>query len=370
MKIDAIEAVIVDVPTKRPIQMSITTVQQQSYVLVRVLADGMVGVGEGGSVGGPVWSAECAETIKIIVEQYLAPHLVGTDAFNISTALQTMGRAVTGNASAKSAVETALLDLKARALGVSISELLGGRLRSSIPIAWTLASGDTQRDIDSAVEMIERGRHNRFKVKLGFRTPRDDLAHMEALANSLGSKAFLRVDVNQAWDEHVASVYIPMLEALGIELIEQPVAREDTRALKRLSDANRVAIMADESLSTLASAFNLARDRSVDVFSLKLCNMGGVYATQKVATVAEASGIASYGGTMLDSTIGTSVALQLYSTVPSLPFGCELLGPFVLADTLSQEPLEIIDYELQVPMGVGHGMTLDEDKVRKYARAR
>ncbi|WP_395065507.1 muconate cycloisomerase family protein [Paraburkholderia silvatlantica] len=368
MKIDAIEALIVDVPTRRPIQMSITTVHRQSYVIVRVFAEGLVGVGEGGSVGGPVWSAECAETIKTIVERYLAPHLVGTDAFNVSAALQTMARAVTGNASAKAAVEMALLDLKARALDVSISELLGGKLRTSIPIAWTLASGDTKRDIDSAIELLEKRQHNRFKVKLGFRSPPEDLIYMEALSRELGSRASLRVDINMAWDEQVASVYIPELEALGVDLIEQPVARENTRALKRLSDNNRVAIMADESLSTLASAFDLARDRSVDVFSLKLCNMGGVTATQKVAAVAEASGIASYGGTMLDSTIGTSAALQLYSTVPSLPFGCELLGPFVLADTLSQEPLEIRDFELQVPTGAGHGMTLDEEKVRRYAR--
>jgi L-alanine-DL-glutamate epimerase-like enolase superfamily enzyme len=177
------------------------------------------------------------------------------------------------------------------------------------------------------------------------------------------------VDVNQAWDEQVASTYIPELEALGVELVEQPVARENVHALRRLSHANRVAIMADESLSSLASAFDLARDRSVDVFSLKLCNMGGVLATQKVAAIAEASGISSYGGTMLDSTIGTSVALQLYSTIHSLPFGCELLGPFVLADTLSREPLQIQDYELQVPSGIGHGMTLDEEKLRHYARA-
>lgn len=368
MKIESIEAVIVDVPTRRPIQMSITTVDKQSYVIVRVRSEGHVGVGEGGSVGGPVWSSECAETIKIIVERYLAPHLIGTDVFNVSSAIQTMARAVTGNASAKSAVEMALLDLKARVLGISIADLLGGKLRSSIPIAWTLASGDTTRDIDAANEMLERRRHNRFKVKLGFRSPADDLRHMEALSSKLGSRASLRVDVNQGWDEQVASVYIPELEKLGVELIEQPVARENTEALRRLSLDNRVAIMADESLSTLASAFDLARDRSVDAFSLKLCNMGGVLATQKVAAVAEASGIASYGGTMLDSTIGTSVALQLYSTIPSLPFGCELLGPFVLADTLSQEELEIRDFELQVPSGLGHGMTLDEDKVRRYSR--
>src|SRR3546814_18895493 len=65
----------------------------------------------------------------------------------------------------------------------------------------------------------------------------------------------------------------------------------------------------------------------LDAFSLKLCNMGGVANTLKVAAIAEASGIASYGGTMLDSSIGTAAALHVYATLPTMPFGCELLGP-------------------------------------------
>ena len=51
--------------------------------------------------------------------------------------------AVKGNHFAKCAVETALLDAQARRLGLPLSELLGGRRRDSLPVAWTLASGDT-----------------------------------------------------------------------------------------------------------------------------------------------------------------------------------------------------------------------------------
>jgi muconate cycloisomerase len=59
-------------------------------------------------------------------------------------------RAVVGNHFAKSAVETALLDAQAKRVGLPVSELLGGRQRDELPVAWTLASGATARDIEEA----------------------------------------------------------------------------------------------------------------------------------------------------------------------------------------------------------------------------
>ncbi|WP_011171702.1 MULTISPECIES: muconate cycloisomerase family protein [Burkholderiales] len=368
MRIESITATIVDVPTRRPLQMSFTTVNKQSYVIVEIKAEGLVGIGEGGSVGGPTWSSESAETIKTIIDTYLTPHLIGKDASNLNVARILMDKAVTGNFSAKAAIDIALHDLKARALNLSVGDLIGGRTRDSIPIAWTLASGDTQRDIDSALEMIEARRHNRFKVKLGVRAPAEDLQHIRSIIKAVGNLATVRVDINQAWDEQTASIWIPRLEEAGVELVEQPVSRSDFRALRRLTEQNGVAILADESLSSLSSAFELARDRAADVFSLKLCNMGGIANTLKVATLAEAAGISAYGGTMLDSTVGTAAALHVYSTIPSMPYGCELLGPWVLADRLTQQELQIKDFEIQVPSGIGLGVDLDHDKIRHYSR--
>src|SRR3546814_11439221 len=83
MKIEAIDVTLVDVPASRPIQMSFTTAQKQSYAIVQIRAGGLVGIGEGSSVGGPTWSSECAETIKVIIETYLAPLLIGKDATNL-----------------------------------------------------------------------------------------------------------------------------------------------------------------------------------------------------------------------------------------------------------------------------------------------
>src|SRR3546814_14284809 len=70
-----------------------------------VCSSDLVGIGEGSSVGGPTWSSECAETIKVIIETYLAPLLIGKDATNLRELQHLMERAVTGNYSAKSRSE-------------------------------------------------------------------------------------------------------------------------------------------------------------------------------------------------------------------------------------------------------------------------
>src|SRR3546814_2485991 len=97
-----------------------------------------------------------------------------------------MERAVTGNDSAKAAIDVALQELKARSLNLPLSDLVGGAIQQGIPIAWSRASGDTQRDIAIAEEMIERRRHNRFKIKLGVRSPADEFRPIEKLIEHIG----------------------------------------------------------------------------------------------------------------------------------------------------------------------------------------
>src|SRR3546814_13340644 len=95
-----------------------------------VCSSDLVGIGEGSSVGGPTWSSECAKTIKVIIETYLAPLLIGKDATNLRELQHLMERAVTGNYSAKAAIDVALHDLKARSLNLPLSALIGGAIRS------------------------------------------------------------------------------------------------------------------------------------------------------------------------------------------------------------------------------------------------
>ena len=94
--------------------------------------------------------------------------------------------------------------------------------------------------------LLAERRHNTFKLKIGRRSVRDDVAHVSAIKRALGDRAKVTVDVNQAWNEADAATGIAALEAAGIDLIEQPTPREHRGALARLAARFIVPIMADE----------------------------------------------------------------------------------------------------------------------------
>ncbi|WP_218018150.1 hypothetical protein [Sphingomonas azotifigens] len=101
---------------------------------------------------------------------------------------QTIGRHVVGNRIAKRAMESTLLDAAGKRPGIPVSALIsGGRLRDSLPLAWTLASGDTGRDIEEAEAMIAARRHNMFKLKIGKREVRADGDHVAAIKRTIGA---------------------------------------------------------------------------------------------------------------------------------------------------------------------------------------
>jgi muconate cycloisomerase len=88
-----------------------------------------------------------------------------------------------------------------------------------------------------------------------------------------------------------------------------------------------------------------------------------------VAAVAEAAGIANYGGCLLESSVGAAAHLQAFATLPSLAWGVEHFGPQILVDDLVTEPLVFRDFEVKLPDGPGLGLTLDPETLRRFARA-
>ena len=155
--IESIEAILVDLPTIRAHQLAMTVMNVQTLVIVRLrCSDGIEGLGEATTIGGLSYGEESPEGIKVAIDTYLAPALLGQNAANVLAAVQRMEKAARGNTFAKSALETALLDAQGKRLGVPVSTLLGGAVRDTVPVLWTLASGDTRRDIEEAEALRAR----------------------------------------------------------------------------------------------------------------------------------------------------------------------------------------------------------------------
>src|SRR5690606_3291398 len=235
IKIKNIEVDIVDLPTIRPHRLSMTTMHKQTMVIVRMhFEDGILGIGEATTIGGLAYGEESPEGVKLAIETYLAPALLGEDATNINQLRLRLSQVGQGNRLGKSALETCLLDGHAKRLQLSLSDYLGGAVHDTLPVLWTLASGDTQKDIEEAHRLLDERRHNVFKLKIGSQDPKLDIAHVTAIKKALGDKAKVTVDVNQAWSESTCRWGILALQDAGVDLIEQPTRKENMMALARL----------------------------------------------------------------------------------------------------------------------------------------
>lgn len=368
-RIDRIETTILDIPTIRGHVLSMATMRTQTAVLVRIrFSDGSEGIGEGTTIGGLSYGAESPESIRSAIETYIAPALLGHRADDVNGAIQLVDRLVKGNRIAKAAVEIALWDGLGRRLGVPVSRLFGGAVHSRLPVAWTLASGDSETDIAEAQQMIEARRHNIFKLKIGKRQVREDVAHVARIKAAVGDGASVRVDVNQAWSLADARWGLRGLQDAGCELVEQPVQARFRKAMAELTRDYQIAVMADEALNGPEDALALASSAGADVFAVKVAQSGGLKRASEVVAIGQAAGLGLYGGTMLETGLGTAAALQLFATVETLHWGTEFFGPLLLTRDILSEPVVYRDFCVEISAGPGIGVTLDPDKVNFYRR--
>lgn len=365
----SIETLLVEIPTIRPHKMAVATMQTQTLVLVKVTAeDGFIGWGEATTIGGLGYGEESPESVKTNIETYFTPLLKSLKNLNIAQTLQIIKRNINGNRFAKCAIQTALFDIQAQRLNLPLSELLGGRLRDSVPVLWVLASGNTEKDIAEAQKMVEIKRHNIFKLKIGSRPVHEDVEHVLAIKQALGADVSIRVDVNRAWSELDAIKGIQALQDGGIDLIEQPCAIENIDAMERLTHRFDIAIMADESLMGPDSAYRLAKKNAASVFAVKIAQSGGLIEGCEVGTVAKLAGIDLYGGTMLEGPVGTIASAHVFSTFHNLAYGTELFGPLLLTEEILKTPLQYQNFELVLPTTSGLGIELDLDKIDRLRR--
>jgi muconate cycloisomerase len=369
--IESITTQLVDLPTIRPHVLAMAALERRTLAIVRLrCSDGVEGVGEATSIGGLSYGGQSPEGVKLHIDSFMRPLLLNQRATNVHGAMALLDSHVQGNSFAKAAIETALLDAHGKRCGVSIADLLGGAVRNALPVLWTLASGDTGKDIEEAEALLSARRHRVFKLKLGRGALKEDLAHALEIQRALGGRAQIIVDVNQRWEEAEAAHGIAVLEAAGVALIEQPISRHNRAGMARLAARFVVPLMADEAFDGPEDAFELARQGAADVFSLKVLKAGGLYSVMRAAAVGDAAGVALYGGTMLEGTIGTLAGAHVFRTLPRLSWGTELFGPLLLQEDIVTEKPQYRDFKLEVPQGPGLGVTLDEDKLQFYSRDR
>jgi muconate cycloisomerase len=282
-------------------------------------ADGRTGWGEAAP-----WSVftGTAETSFAALDIYLRPLVLGRSDAERASIMAEADHIIVGHPEAKMALDMALHDLAGQRLGCSVSELLGGPVRASIPLSVSIANPDFDADLDFARDRISEG-VRLFKVKTGFTDHATDIRRLARLREFLPHEAEIRVDYNQGLDPFGALAKLRDVEAFNPVFIEQPVPRDQRKAMGDLRLALRTPILADESVFSPTEAAHLVSERYASAVSIKLMKAGSFQKAQAIAAIAGAAGIPGYGGTMYEGGIAIAAGIHFACTTPNLTLGAE-----------------------------------------------
>lgn len=361
MKITSIEArpVSLVVNPALAIVSAAGTHPESHYVVIHIHTDeGVTGIGE--ATLAPVWSGESQGGALHAIERILTPVLKSKDPMRVREIMAAVDRALIGNPFTKAAVEMALLDLTGKALGVPVSQLLGGAQRSpAIPLKFSIGAFAPKEAARIAQHAAEIGL-KAVKVKVGLDV-RSDIERVEAVRSTLGEGFQIGVDANAGWTESDATRAIVPLERLRVNAFEQPLWRGEFRGCARLRRKTSIPIMLDESIFTPQDAMEAIREECCDLISVYPGKNGGILRSMEIAQMAATAGIECIIGSNLEMDLGSAAMLQLAVSMPALcgAVNHDIIGPLYYQQHLTKQPIEYAKGCALVPQGTGLGVELE-----------
>jgi galactonate dehydratase len=260
-------------------------------------------------------------------------------------------------------LDTALWDLRGKASGLSVSEVLGGRYRETLPC---YVSGLRRKSAD---ERIAEARDYRargiagIKLFLGYGL-RSDTAEVEALRDAVGPEMRLMADGLWRCDFSEAVKFGRVCERLDVDFFEAPLAPEDIQGHARLARELDVAIAVGEPLRTRFQFMDWLLADALDICQPDVMR-NGITESYKIAAVAEAMNkpVAFHTGCV--TAIGMAATFHLAAACPNFyiqefqPVMFETFNPWLI------EPLSFRNGEIVVPVGPGLGIEIDEERFRR-----
>jgi L-alanine-DL-glutamate epimerase-like enolase superfamily enzyme len=281
------------------------------------------------------------------------PLVIGKDAFAVEAILCALDASLVGAYQAKGAIDCALHDLMARALGVPLYNLLGGKTRDKVPVLRILALKTPDETAAIAGTLFDQG-YRYFKIKV-HGDVEEDVARVRAIRARLGREAHLTIDANQSYAPKAAIYAINRMAEFGLDLVEQPVPRNDLKGLELVTRSVPVVIEADEGAGTVDEIMTLVSNRIVDAVSLKLPKLGGLRNALAAARICEAGGVRFRLGAHVGTRLLNAHALALAAALPPVDYACEL-GEFMRMYDDPFAGIDVVDGYVAVPDRPGCGV--------------
>ena len=305
--ITSLRAEYVPLPLKNPFVLSIRTASHATVIRWRL------GTDEGGEFPGesvPVQyvTGETKESVLAAAPK-LEALLKGQKIEDLRHISRMVEREFPNDVAARTGVEIALYNAFSDEVGISVATLLGGE---GVTVETDLTIARIPNALDVARAAWGEG-FRIFKMKIGGGPLEEDRDRILAIAGEL-SGPIIRLDANQAMTPETTLRFADDLlrNGVNLELIEQPVPKEDLLALDEVARASPVPIIADEACRTPAEAFRLFSETAVHGVNVKLMK-SGISGALDIIRIAKAAGRKLMIGCMLESEIGMAASVALAS---------------------------------------------------------
>ena len=291
------------------------------------------------------------------------PALVGRDPLQTSALVTDMERRF-GKSQIVAGLDFALHDIAGKALEVPVYQLLGGKVRDSVPLVWTLPYLDIESQVDLAIDRVGEGFTHAIKMKVGIP---GDYEHVLAVGKAIGEVP-IRPDSNMGHSKQQSLRQTADLQSEGvnIELLEDPCPT-DWDDYQDLADHLDVEISVHGGWSSFGDLAGLIRAAKPGIRCVNVMPTDwGIHRSAQIVGALEVAGIGWTMGTSHDSSIKIAASLHLGTALPNRIYPCDLLGPRLHAADIAAEPLTIQAGEGVAPSAPGLGVELDRDVLDKY----
>ena len=344
-----------------------------NYIFVKVHTDdGLYGIGQ-------PYSAGPDQAVVEVIHDF-ETWLVGQDPRNIEHLWALMyngsrfppGVVVAG---AISGIEHALWDIKGKALGVPVYELLGGKCRERVRVYQGVYDQTAEGMAERATALIERYGYTALKTSpqtLNYaEMPENALLRiaaqrMEAMRRAVGPDIDIGIDIHaRIFEPARALQMIEVLKPYQPFFVEEPIRPENMDALALLRAKATVPIATGESLYTKYQFRNLLVREAADIIQPDVCAVGGLLEMKKIAAMAEASYVTVAPHNPM-SPVATAVNVHFAASTPNFTILEYTADDEPPRRDLVQEPMVLKDGYLELPTKPGLGIELNEEAFSKY----
>ena len=371
MKITDVEAIVLRQPV---LDEGIADGSQDDLVIKVHTDEGIVGIGEVDSAPEAVKALVDAPGSHAIANS-LHQLLVGEDPRDVKRLWQKMyvGLIYIGRRGialhALSGIDIALWDIKGKAEGKSISELLGGAKRDKVRAYASMLMPDTPEETAERVGALCNDGFT--AVKLGWGPLGKDPAHdvrLAAAAKEAAGDCEILIDAGHGYvaDAKVAIGVARELEQLGIYWLEEPFLPDEYEAYAELADAVDIRVAAGEQDTTVWGFRELIERGRVDLVQPDVTRCGGITELLRIGALARDHGVETVPHAWKSGII-KAASLHVNAVLPDALFQEYCVAETPINQTLTKERLAVdSDGFVAVPTGPGLGIELDEDVLERY----